>query len=165
MRIVVNFAPGGSTDKAERPFADRLSKALGQQFVIENKSGASGTIGVEAFVRSAPDGYTFLVTGSPVLVMVPQARKVSWDPFKDLVPVAHLLDYMLPIAVNPSRPVNSIHELQAYGKANPTLCKDKAGADQSSAAAREWVASNAADIRTSRLLPLLKAPVNMRITT
>jgi len=56
VRIVVNFAPGGSTDNAARPFADRLSTSLGQQFVIENKSGASGTIGVEAFVRSAPDG-------------------------------------------------------------------------------------------------------------
>ncbi len=119
VRIVVNFAPGGSTDNAARPFADRLSKALGQQFVIENKAGASGTIGVEAFVRSAPDGYTFLVTGSPVLVVIPQARKVAWDPFKDLVPVAHLSDYMLPIVVNPSLPVNSIQELQAYAKANP----------------------------------------------
>ena len=119
VRIVVNFAPGGSTDNAARPFADRLSKALGQQFVIENKSGASGTIGVEGFVRAAPDGYTFLVTGSPVLVVIPQARKVTWDPLKDLVPVAHLSDYMLPITVNPSLPVNSIKELQAYAKANP----------------------------------------------
>ncbi|MEO6434636.1 MAG: tripartite tricarboxylate transporter substrate binding protein, partial [Tepidisphaeraceae bacterium] len=119
VRIIVNFAPGGSTDNAARPFADRLSKALGQQFVIENKSGASGTIGVEGFVRSAPDGHTFLVTGSPVLVVIPQARKVPWDPFKDLVPVAHLSDYMLPIVVNPSLPVNSIQELQTYAKANP----------------------------------------------
>lgn len=119
VRIIVNFAPGGSTDNAARPFADRLSKALGQQFIIENKSGASGTIGVEGFVRAAPDGYTFLVTGSPVLVVIPQARKVPWDPLKDLVPVAHLSDYMLPITVNPSLPVNSIQELQAYAKANP----------------------------------------------
>lgn len=119
VRIVVNFAPGGSTDNAARPFADRLSKALGQQFVIENKPGASGTIGVEGFVKAAPDGYTFLVTGSPVLVVIPQARKVNWDPLKDLVPVARISDYMLPIAVNPSLPVNSIAELAAYSKANP----------------------------------------------
>ena len=119
VRIIVNFAPGGSTDNAARPFADRLSKAFGQQFVIENKSGASGTIGVEGFVRSAADGYTFLVTGSPVLVVIPQARKVGWDPFKDLVPVAHLSDYMLPIVVNPSLPVSSIQELKTYAKANP----------------------------------------------
>jgi tripartite-type tricarboxylate transporter receptor subunit TctC len=119
VRIIVNFAPGGSTDNATRPFADRLSRVFGQQFVIENRPGASGTIGVETAVRSAPDGYTFLVTGSPVLTVIPQARKVSWDPFKDLLPVAHFADYMLPIAVNPSLPVNSIQELKTYAMANP----------------------------------------------
>ncbi len=113
VRIIVNFAPGGSTDNATRPFADRLSRIFGQQFVIENRPGASGTIGVEVAVRSAPDGYTFLVTGSPVLTVIPQARKVNWEPFKDLVPIAHFADYMLPIAVNPSLPVNSIQELRA----------------------------------------------------
>lgn len=119
VRIIVNFAPGGSTDNATRPFADRLSRVFGQQVVIENRPGASGTIGVEAAVRSAPDGYTFLVTGSPVLTVIPQARKVNWDPFKDLVPVAHFADYMLPIAVNPSLPVNTIQELKSYATANP----------------------------------------------
>ena len=119
VRIIVNFAPGGSTDNATRPFADRLSRVFGQQFVIDNRPGASGTIGVEAAVRSAPDGYTFLVTGSPVLTVIPQARKVSWDPFKDLLPIAHFADYMLPIVVNPSLPVNSIQELKTYAMANP----------------------------------------------
>jgi len=119
VRIIVNFAPGGSTDNATRPFADRLSRALGQQFVIENKAGASGTIGIEAGVRSPPDGYTVFATGSPVLAIIPQARKVPWDPFKDMVPIAHFADYMLPIAVHPSVPVNSIQELALYSKANP----------------------------------------------
>ncbi|HEX4892080.1 MAG TPA: tripartite tricarboxylate transporter substrate binding protein [Hyphomicrobiaceae bacterium] len=119
VRFIVNFAPGGGTDNATRPFADRLSKIFGQQFVVENKPGASGTIGVESVVRSAPDGYTFLATGSPVLTVVPQARKVNWDPFKDLVPVGRFADYMLPIAVHPSVPVNTIKELEAYAKANP----------------------------------------------
>jgi len=119
VRLVVNFAPGGSTDNATRPLADRLSRAFGQQFVIENRAGASGTIGVEAVVRAPPDGYTFIATGSPVLTVIPQARKVNWDTFKDLVPVAHFADYMLPIVVNPSLPVNSIQELSAYSKANP----------------------------------------------
>lgn len=119
VKIIVNFAPGGSTDNAARPIADRLSRALGQQFIIENKPGASGTIGVEAAVRSAPDGYTFLVTGSPVVILIPQARKVSWDPFKDMAQVGHFADYMLPIVVNPSLPVNTLKELEAYAKANP----------------------------------------------
>lgn len=119
VKFVVNFAPGGSTDATARAFADRLSRVLGQQFVIENKPGASGTIGVEAVVRSPPDGYTFLATGAPVLTVVPQTRKVPWDPFKDLVPVSQMADYMLPIVVNPSLPVNSIKELAAYSQANP----------------------------------------------
>ncbi len=119
VKIIVNFAPGGSTDNAARPVADRLSRALGQQFIIENKAGASGTIGVEAAVRAAPDGYTLFVTGSPVLILIPQARKVPWDTFKDMVPIARIADYMLPIAINPSMPMNSIKELEAYAKANP----------------------------------------------
>jgi len=119
VRIIVNFAPGGSTDNSIRPFADRLSRAIGQQFVIENKAGASGTIGIEAAVRSAADGYTFFATGSPVVTIIPQARKVPWDAFKDMTPVFHIADYMLPVAVNPSLPVNSLKELEAYSKANP----------------------------------------------
>ena len=119
VRIIVNFAPGGSTDNATRPFADRLTKVFGQQFIVENRPGASGTIGAEAAVRAAPDGYTFLVTGSPVLIVIPQARKVNWDPFKDLVPISHFTDYMLPIVVNPSLPINSIQDLKAYATANP----------------------------------------------
>ena len=119
VKIIVNFAPGGGTDNATRPIADRLSRVFGQQFIIENKAGASGTIGVEAAVRAPADGYTFFATGSPVLILIPQARKVPWDTFKDMVPVARIADYMLPITVNPSLPVNTIKELEAYSKANP----------------------------------------------
>ena len=64
VRVIVNFAPGGSADNSMRPFADRLSRALGQQFVIENRGGASGALGIEGAVKSAPDGYTFVVTPS-----------------------------------------------------------------------------------------------------
>ena len=59
VRLIVNFGPGGTTDNAMRPFAERLSKALGQQFVIENRGGASGALGIEGVVKSPPDGYTF----------------------------------------------------------------------------------------------------------
>lgn len=119
VKIIVNFAPGGSSDNTARAYAERLTKSLNQPFVIENRAGASGTVGVEGFVKSPADGYTFLVTGSPVLTIVPQARKVPWDPFKDMVPVAHLSDYMLPVAIQPSLPVNSFKELKAYAEANP----------------------------------------------
>src|SRR4051794_14209199 len=78
VKVIVNYAPGGSTDNATRPFMDRLSQALGQQFVIENKGGASGAVGVEAGVRSLPDGYTFFVTPVASLTILPNARPTAY---------------------------------------------------------------------------------------
>jgi len=119
VRVIVNFGPGGSTDNAMRPFADRLSRALGQQIVIDNKGGASGAIGVEAAVKSPPDGYTFLATVSLSVVIVPHLRKTAYDPLKDLVPVTQFTDGTLLFAVHPSVSANSIQELVAYAKQNP----------------------------------------------
>jgi tripartite-type tricarboxylate transporter receptor subunit TctC len=70
---------------------DRLSRGLGQQFVVENKGGASGALVVEA-IKAAPDGYTFLATPSLSVVILPHLRKVPYDPFKDLVPVTQFAD-------------------------------------------------------------------------
>ena len=119
VRIIVNYAPGGSTDNATRPYAERLSKVLGQQVIIENKGGASGAVGVEAGVKSAPDGYTFFATPVATLAILPHARKSAYDPFKDMVPVTQYADSTLVVAVHPSIPANSIPELAAYSKANP----------------------------------------------
>ena len=119
VRMIVNFAPGGSTDNAMRPFADRLARNLGQQFVIENKGGASGAIGIEAAVKTPPDGYNFLVTVSLTIVIVPHLRNTSYDPLKDLVPVTQFTDGTLLFALHPSIPANSVQELVAYAKANP----------------------------------------------
>lgn len=119
VRIIVNFAPGGSTDNATRPFADRLSRALGQQFVIENKPGASGSIGVELGTKSPPDGYTFFAIGAPVITVIPQARKVPWDPFRDMAPVAYFADYTMVVALSPSVPANTLPELAEYARQNP----------------------------------------------
>ena len=119
VRIIVNFGPGGSADNSMRPFADRLSRALGQQFVIDNRGGASGALGLEAAVKSPPDGYTFVVTPSLSVVILPHLRKTPYDPLKDLVPVTQFTDGTLLFAVHPSLPVNSLQELVAYAKANP----------------------------------------------
>ena len=62
VRLVVNFAAGGSADNTARPFAERLTKALGQQFVVENRGGATGALGLEAVTKATPDGYTFALT-------------------------------------------------------------------------------------------------------
>lgn len=119
IRFVVNFAPGGGSDNATRPFADRLSRALGQQVVIENRGGASGAIGAEAVVKAAPDGYTFLATPSLTIVTVPHLRKLSFDPLKDLVPVTYFCEGTLLVATTAKIAPNSIQELVAHAKANP----------------------------------------------
>ena len=119
VKIIVNFAPGGSTDNAMRPFADRLSRALGQQFVIDNKGGASGALGLEAAVRSPGDGYTFVATPSLSVTVLPNMRKLPFDIFKDLKPVSRFTDATLLFAVHPSVPARNMKEFIAYVKANP----------------------------------------------
>ncbi len=110
---------GGATDATMRVFGDRLTKRFGQQFVVENRGGASGAVGAEAVAKSPADGYTFLVTSSQTLVIVPHLRKLTFDPLKDFKPVTQYADATLVLAVHPSLPVKSVEELVAYGKANP----------------------------------------------
>jgi tripartite-type tricarboxylate transporter receptor subunit TctC len=119
VRLIVNFGPGGSADNSMRPFADRLSRMLGQQFVVDNRGGASGALGIEAAIKSAPDGYTFVATPSLSVVILPHLRKTPYDPLKDVVPVTHFTDGTLLFAVHPSVAANSVQEVAAYAKANP----------------------------------------------
>ena len=119
IRIISNFGPGGGTDNATRPYLEKVAKILGQPLVIENRGGASGAIGIEAAIKSPPDGYTFLATPSLSIAIVPNLRKVPFDVFKDLTPVTMHADSMMLLAVHPSVPVNSVQDLVAYAKANP----------------------------------------------
>src|SRR5262249_2042065 len=118
VRVIVNYAPGGGSDSATRPFIDRLSRLFGQQFALGNRGGAAGRIGIEAVVKPPADGYTFLSTPSLSVVIVPHLRKVPFDPLKDLVPVTQFVKGTLLVAVHPSVPANSIQELAAYAKQN-----------------------------------------------
>ena len=88
IRMIVNFAAGGSTDVIARSMAPRLSDALGQQVVVENRVGASGNIGLEAVVRSAPDGYTLLHSSDGTILINPHLYKMNVDVARDLDPVA-----------------------------------------------------------------------------
>lgn len=119
VRIIVNFGPGGSADNSMRPFAERLSKALGQQFILEHRGGASGALGAEAVAKASPDGYTFLITPALSMVILPHLRKTPYDPLKDLVPVTALTTGTLLFAVHPTVPGNSVKEIAAYAKENP----------------------------------------------
>ena len=119
VRIVVNFGPGGSSDNSIRPFAERLSKKLGQQFVIENRGGASGALGAETVQKATPDGYTFLVTPALTMIILPHLRKTPFDPLKDLAPVSQITDGTLLFAVHPSIEANTLPDFVAYLKKNP----------------------------------------------
>jgi len=119
VRLIVNVAAGSSTDYAARAFADRLTRGLGQPFVIENRSGASGLIGIQATAKSKADGYTFLVTAGYSVVIVPHLLTAPVDPFKDLVPVTQFVDAVLLLAVHPSIPASSVQELVTFAMRNP----------------------------------------------
>src|ERR1700686_5231303 len=90
VRIVVPFAAGGPSDLTARLMSDKLREALGQTFVVENRGGAGGNLGIAQVARSAPDGYTLLVVSSAFVVNPGLYKQVPYDPFKDFAPVVEL---------------------------------------------------------------------------
>jgi tripartite-type tricarboxylate transporter receptor subunit TctC len=119
IKVIVPYGPGGVSDTMARLTADRLSKALDQPVVIENKSGAGGSIGTEAAVRSPNDGYTLLFASASQLTVVPLTQKLKFDPVAGLTPISIVGENPMAIAVHPSLPVKSIPELIAHARANP----------------------------------------------
>ena len=114
------FPAGGSTDVGARLIAENLSRAFGQQVYVENKSGANGTIGVEDAAKSAPDGYTVLVTIDTV-ASNPHVFHTNIDPSKDLLPIIQISRQPIVLAAHPSLGVNSLAELIALAKKQPGL--------------------------------------------
>ena len=120
IRIVVPFAAGGTSDILARAIGPKLTAAWGQPVVIENKTGANGNVGAEFVVRSAPDGYTMLLSDVGALAISPSVYpSLPFDPIKDFAPVIMVSYSPHVLAVHPSVPANSIKELIAFAKANP----------------------------------------------
>jgi tripartite-type tricarboxylate transporter receptor subunit TctC len=121
VRIVVSTGPGLATDIMARLLSDRLTKQLGQPFVVDNIAGAAGILGAQAAARAAPDGYTFYFAPASALATNHLLFKsVPYDSLKDFTPVAMVCDTgPFVITVQPELPVNSLAELIAYAKANP----------------------------------------------
>lgn len=119
VRLISPFAAGGGTDAFARPLAAVLSQELGQQFVVDNRAGAGGTIGADIAAKSAPDGYTFLVGAVHHTIAVSVYSKLPYDLEKDLVPVTMVAMVPSVAVVHPKVPVNTLAELIAYAKANP----------------------------------------------
>jgi tripartite-type tricarboxylate transporter receptor subunit TctC len=120
IRFVVPFPAGGSTDVGARLIGESLSRAFGQQVFVENKSGANGTIGIEDAAKSAPDGYTVLVTTDSV-ASNPHVFHTNVDPTKDLLPIIQLSRQPIVLAAHPSLGVNSLAELIVLAKKQPGL--------------------------------------------
>jgi len=119
VRIVVPFAPGG-VDVTARLIADRLTAALGQPFIVENRPGAGGTVGAKMVTSSEPDGYTLMFsTPGPVVVSPLINRNAGYETLKNLAPVAIVSQSPLLLVIHPSVPAKTVKELVAYAKANP----------------------------------------------
>jgi len=119
VRFVVPFPPGGATDVAARTVADKLSQSLGQQVVVDNRAGASGSIGAGEVSRAAPDGYTILFAADPVTTLHLVMKSVTYDTLRDFVPITQVTTQPLAIAVHVSVPAANIQEFIALVKANP----------------------------------------------
>ena len=120
VRIVVPFAAGSATDIVARLLADELRVAFNQNFIVDNKPGASAQIGAEHVAKATPDGYTLFVTtntshsANPFLF-----KKLPYDPIKDFAPVAGIMNIPVIVVVDPKLPINSMQDLVAYAKARP----------------------------------------------
>jgi len=119
VKLILPYAPGGATDLIGRPWAEKLSQAYGQQFVIENRGGAGGMIGTEAASKAPPDGYTFLFAPGATLAVLPQLRKTAYDPVKSFAPVARVGDLICGFVIHPSVGVKNFQEFVDYAKKNP----------------------------------------------
>jgi tripartite-type tricarboxylate transporter receptor subunit TctC len=115
--LIIPTAAGGGNDGVGRVVADRMSRSLGQQLVVENRSGASGTLATKALARSAPDGYTLGISNSGTMGMGPSLfPNAGYDPRKDFAPIGLIASSSNVVLVNPSVPVRSVAELIALAK-------------------------------------------------
>jgi tripartite-type tricarboxylate transporter receptor subunit TctC len=120
IRMIVPFAPGGTSDVLARILAPKLSDVLGQQIIVENRAGASGNIGTEAAAKAAPDGYTVYLGNIGTIAINPAIfGNLSVNPVRDLIPITLVADVPNLLIVTPSVPATNVAELVAYAKANP----------------------------------------------
>jgi tripartite-type tricarboxylate transporter receptor subunit TctC len=127
VRIIVPNAAGGVSDGVARILGQRLGDVFGQQFVIENRGGASGAIGAEAAARAPADGYTLLMGSLPVVAIVPATLNARYDPVKDFAPVSLVSTSPSALAMHPSLPVKTLAEFVTYVRARPQAISYSSG--------------------------------------
>src|SRR6478736_7450334 len=119
IRLVSPFPPGGSVDVVGRLLAAKLSESMGQQMVVDNRSGASGVIGTEIVMNSPPDGYTLLINTIPFVTNQLLLPRAPYDPLRDFVPISVVASSPSIVTVHPAVPARSVRELIALAKAKP----------------------------------------------
>ncbi len=120
VRFVVPYPPGGPLDEVARAAAQRLTVAWGQQVIVDNRSGAGGSIGADVVAKSPPDGYTMLLGNSGPITVNPSLRRdLQYDPLRDLAPVTQIIAAPMVLVVHPSLPVRSVKDLVRLAKTNP----------------------------------------------
>ena len=119
VRLIVPFGSAGATDIIARLIGQYLSERLGQTFIIENRPGAGGNLGIETVVRSSPDGYTLVLAGAPSAISASLYDNLNFNFIRDITPVAAIVRFPNVMVVNPSVPAKSLPEFIAYAKANP----------------------------------------------
>jgi tripartite-type tricarboxylate transporter receptor subunit TctC len=120
IRIIVPYAPGGTSDILARSLGDKLTGSLGQAMIVENKPGANGNVGADFVAKSAPDGYTLLLADIGALAISPSVYPtLPFDPVRDFAPVTMVAYSPHILVVNPAVPANSVQELVALAKAKP----------------------------------------------
>ncbi|MET0961790.1 MAG: tripartite tricarboxylate transporter substrate binding protein [Noviherbaspirillum sp.] len=139
IKLVVPYPPGGATDIIGRVIAQRLSTALGQQVIVDNRGGAGGNIGAAAVAKAAPDGYTLLMGAltSHSIMQTLESKTLNYNLEKDFAPITMVGSVPLVFVVHPSVPANNLRELIAYAKSKPgylTYASSGAGAPQRMAA-------------------------------
>ena len=119
VHIIVGFAAGGPNDISARLIAQWLSQRLGQQFIVENRTGAGGNIATEAVVRAAADGYTLLLVPAPAAINATLYHNLTFNFIRDIAPIAGIVRVPEVMVVNPAVPAKTVPEFIAYAKANP----------------------------------------------
>lgn len=120
VRFVVPYPPGGPLDEVARAVGQRLTGAWGQQVIVDNRSGAGGSIGADYVAKTAPDGYTMLLGNAGPITVNPNLRRdLPYDPQRDLAPVTQIIGAPMVLVVHPSLPVRSVGDLVRLAKSNP----------------------------------------------
>ncbi|MGZ8198009.1 MAG: Bug family tripartite tricarboxylate transporter substrate binding protein, partial [Burkholderiales bacterium] len=119
VRLIIPFSAGGAADVPGRILSNRLSEALGQQVVIDNRPGAGSTIGAEAAAKSPPDGYTLFMISNTHFVSAALHKKLNYDSLNDFTPITQITSAPNVLIVHPSMPAKNVKELVALAKARP----------------------------------------------